>query len=249
MSLITMPASKLLSISDGDTPEIKMGVRMLGIDAPELHFPEGRDVAQQDAVLAGLLKLAAWKALPKELQCYLAPKLDKAGSLEKAWGLKAKAAFEAMVADGLAIKGSKAKRTMFFALPPVPFDCYGRILAYVGPNVPKSERGDSPPPDTFNLKMLQGGWAALCLHKENLPKKSDLDLVVAAATNARSKKLGAWADEAKLLLGYEFRSVVRLATGQKGFTYPVLDVRHLDAKPLAPEAYIEIPPEYRVFVG
>jgi endonuclease YncB( thermonuclease family) len=249
MSLITMPASHLISISDGDTPEVKMGVRMLGIDAPELHFPEGRDVAQQDDVLAGLPKLAAWQALPKELQDFLAPKLDKAGTLEKKWGLQAKAAFEAMVADGLAIPGSKAKRTMFFALPPAPFDCYGRILAYVGPNIPKSERGGAPPPDTFNLKMLQGGWAALCLHRENLPKKSDLNLVVGAATDARAKKLGAWTDEATLLLGYEFRSLVRLAEGQRGFTYPVLDVRHLDDKSLLAEEYLHIPPEFRVFVG
>jgi endonuclease YncB( thermonuclease family) len=42
MSLITMPASHLFSFPDGDTLVIKMGVRMLGIDAPELHFPEGR---------------------------------------------------------------------------------------------------------------------------------------------------------------------------------------------------------------
>ena len=97
--------------------------------------------------------------------------------------------------------------------------------------------------------MLQRGWAALHLHKENLPKKSDLDLVVGAALNARKKKLGMWRDEATLLLGYEFRSLVRLAGGEKGFTYPMLDVRHLDAKPLAPVAYIQIPPEYRVFVG
>jgi endonuclease YncB( thermonuclease family) len=36
-SIVLSPAS-LLSISDGDTPEVKMGVRMLEIDAPELHF-------------------------------------------------------------------------------------------------------------------------------------------------------------------------------------------------------------------
>ena len=27
----------------GDTPEVKMGVRLLGIDAPELHFPLGSE--------------------------------------------------------------------------------------------------------------------------------------------------------------------------------------------------------------
>jgi endonuclease YncB( thermonuclease family) len=37
-TLIVLSPSSLLSISDGDTPEVKMGVRMLGIDAPELHL-------------------------------------------------------------------------------------------------------------------------------------------------------------------------------------------------------------------
>lgn len=48
MPLIQLPPSHLLSISDGDTPEVEMEVRMLGIDAPELHFPQGLDVAEQD---------------------------------------------------------------------------------------------------------------------------------------------------------------------------------------------------------
>ena len=42
MPLALISLSSLLSISDGDTPEVKMGVRMLGIDTPELHFPGGR---------------------------------------------------------------------------------------------------------------------------------------------------------------------------------------------------------------
>jgi endonuclease YncB( thermonuclease family) len=206
---VIMPPSRLLSISDGDTPEIKTGVRLLGIDAPEL---------------------------------------ENAGSLQKAWGLKAKAALEAIKADSLAIQGRRSQRQVFCGLPPAPLDRYGRWLAYMGPYVPKAERGDSPPQDTFNLRKLAGGWAAPYLFKENIPKKKDLTLATAAVQAARKEKKGRCVDEDELLLGYEFRSLVRLARGEGGFSYPLEDLRTLGKKPaLKPENYWQIPVEDRVF--
>ncbi len=250
MPVFLLPPSRLLSISDGDTPEVKMGLRMLGIDAPELHFPLGSDPVSQDPVLEALPKTAAWAKLPKDLQHYLLPRLEKAGTRQKAWGMKAKAAFEAMVAEGLAVKGTTRRRNLFLACGPEVFDRYGRILAYVGPCVPKAERGDAPPPDTFNLNMLQGGWAAPCIHKENVPKPKDMALAIAAVQNARKKKLGFWAEAGLVLHGYEFRSLCRLAAGEAGFTYSITDARTLKAaKPtvLSPVEYIQVPEEYRVF--
>jgi endonuclease YncB( thermonuclease family) len=170
MPLIILPPSRLLSISDGDTPEVKMGVRLLGIDAPELHFPLGSTPEAQDPVFAKLPKLKAYKNLPQALRDYLAPRLEGAGTRQKKWGLAAKAAFEAIVKDGLAIPGKAAKRQLFMACGAEVLDRYGRILAYVGPYIPKSERGEKPAPSTFNLQMLQGGWAAPCIHKDNLTK-------------------------------------------------------------------------------
>ena len=38
--------------------------------------------------------------------------------------------------------------------------------------------------------MLAGGWAAPYLHVDNLPKKKDLDLAVAAVQDAIKNKLG-----------------------------------------------------------
>jgi endonuclease YncB( thermonuclease family) len=250
MPVIPLTPSRLLSISDGDTPEVKMGLRMLAVDTPELHFPAARDPASQDPLLEALPQTAAWQKLPKALQDYLLPRLEKAGTRQQAWGAKAKAAFEAVVADGLAVKGTLRKRALFLACGHEVFDRYGRILAYVGPLVPKSERGDSPPPDTFNLRMLQGGWAAPCIHKGNLLKPADMDLVIAAVQNARKEKLGFWADTGLILHGYEFRSLCRLANGEAGFTYPITDARTLKAaKPTTLKAveYIQIPEEYRVF--
>ena len=248
MPLIVLPPSLLLSISYGDTPEVKMGVRLLGIDAPELHFPLGSSPESQDPVFAKLPKVKVYKNLPQALRDYLAPRLEGAGTRQKKWGLQAKAAFEAFVKDGLAIPGKTAKRELFMACGAEVLDRYGRILAYIGPCVPKAERGGAPPPSTFNLLMLQGGWAAPCIHKDNLPKKADQKLVVSAVQSARTKKLGFWAEADLILHGYEFRSLVRLASGEKGFTYLVHDLRTFGKKPpLPPEEYIFIPDEYRVF--
>ena len=83
MPLILLPP---LSISDGDTPEVKMGVRLLGMDAPELHFPLGSDPVCQGPFSAKLPKLKVYKDLPQALRGYLTPRLEGAGTRQKKWG-------------------------------------------------------------------------------------------------------------------------------------------------------------------
>lgn len=48
MPVIVLALSRLPSISDGNTPEVKMGRRMLGIDTPELHFSMGSGPVSQN---------------------------------------------------------------------------------------------------------------------------------------------------------------------------------------------------------
>jgi len=251
MPNIPLAPSHLLSISDGDTPEVKMGIRMLGIDAPELHFPGTQSPASQDGLLAGLPKTAAWKDLPKGLRDHLKDRLEEGGTREAEWGLKAKEAFEAMVKEALHQKGAKGPRQLFMLCGPQVFDCYGRILAYVGPYVPRSERAGAPSPDTFNLRMLALGMAAPCIHADNLPKPADLARVAAAVQAARKRKLGFWKEADRILHGYEFRAIVRLGTGQGSFRYLVSDLRDhstaiKDSHPAAD--YYLIPDEYRLFL-
>ena len=45
-----------------------MGVRMLGIDTPELHFPGTSSPDKQDPVLVKLPKNASFKKLPKGIR-------------------------------------------------------------------------------------------------------------------------------------------------------------------------------------
>ena len=79
MPIIVLAPSRLLSISDGDTPEVKMGVRLLGIDAPELHFPLGSSPESQDPVFAEFPTLRAWQSVTQALgDCPVPPWIPRA---------------------------------------------------------------------------------------------------------------------------------------------------------------------------
>ena len=241
--------AKFLRVSDGDTPVVEMGVRMLGIDTPELHFPGPADPSRQDGALAGLPKSAAFKALPRALREHLAPRLEGAGSWQARWGALAREALEAMVDESLARKG--AGRDLSLACGGETFDRYGRILAFVAPHAPRDGGAAARRPDTFNLRLLAGGWAAPNFHAANLAGPEDMRRAVLAVQGAREGRQGFWAEAGSALHGYEFRALVRLASGQGGFSYKVTDLRDRLAgrvlTPFEPEAYTEIEEEYRVF--
>lgn len=73
-----------------------------------------------------------------------------------------------------------------------------------------------PPPQdprrrTFNLQMVETGWAALFLIYPSLPRDADLIRAVAAAETALKGKLGAWGEFGEdLLQGYEYRACIKL---------------------------------------
>ncbi|HQO19985.1 MAG TPA: thermonuclease family protein [Acidobacteriota bacterium] len=251
MPLALLSPSSLLSISDGDTPEVKMGVRMLGIDTPELHFPGTGSPDRQDPALARLPGTAAFQKLPKALREYLEPRLEEAGTRQKKWALLAKEALVRIVEEGLRVEGKKQRRKLFLACGKEVIDCYGRILAYAGPYLTKEERAKLGQPDTFNLRMLKEGFAVSNIHGTNLPKEEDIRLVIEAVKSAKNKKLGFWKEGDKILHGYEFRALVRMAMGEKGFRYKVGSLEdHLKGEKirlLKPEEYIDIEEENRVF--
>ena len=87
-------------------------------------------------------------------------------------------------------------------------DTYGRLLAYFTPWYDGTAADPLPPavnPDryTFNLNMIASGWAAFFPVYPSLQKDSDLNLAIAAAEEAWSKKLGQWKDNgAEFLIAY-----------------------------------------------
>lgn len=212
--LNSLGGNTFLRLTDGDTPYVSTAIRMLSIDTPEVHYPGNTSPDKHDARFQ---QLAEWiksgKAPVNEgLAKHLMPKLatGKAGSLQKQQGVAATQELQQLIEKKLA-RPNGSKRELFLSVSNQPFDQYGRLLAYAAPNYSVDEREKMTPQDraTFNLLMIDSGWAASFLIHPSLPKYSDLVLFQAAAKDAQEKKRGIWADAATLT-GYEFRMCYKL---------------------------------------
>lgn len=212
--LNALGGNTFLRITDGDTPFVSTAIRMLSIDTPEVHYPGTTDPAKHDARLQ---QLAEWiKAgqtpVSEGLATHLTPKLatGKTGTLQKQQGVAATQALQQLMDDRLTRPNGK-KRELYLSVSNQPFDQYGRLLAYVAPSYSTSELETMTTRDraTFNLLMVDSGWAASFLIYPSLPKYSDLVMFQAAAKDAQDKRRGIWADAATLT-GYEFRMCYKL---------------------------------------
>lgn len=210
--LDSLGKKKLRGVTDGDTPIVSVSIRMLSIDTPEKKYYG--DLSKYDAQLA---QLAAWMnagsaPINSDLAAYLHPKLatGKAGSLQKKQGEAATKMFQYLL-DKRLIKPNGKKRDLFLKAADEHFDHYGRLLAYLAPYYTKKELASLPPKKraTFNLLMVESGWAATFPIYPSVPKHMDLVLLQKEAQKALTGKKGAWADS-KMLTGYEFRMCVRL---------------------------------------
>lgn len=214
----SLGTKEYVDLTDGDTPYIKVSIRMLSIDTPEVHYPgANQKPSLHDEKLA---KLAEWIKEDKApindgLARYIQPRLatGDAGTRQLRQGEAATATFEALIKEKLTPPpGSRRKmRTLFVRTANQPFDQYGRLLAYVAPNYSASERETMSREQraTFNYLMVKSGWAASFIIYPSLPSYPDLVLFQKAAQAAFEGNLGAWADPL-FITGYEFRSMYRL---------------------------------------
>ena len=212
--LDSLGTKQLTKISDGDTPQISFSIRMLSIDTPEVHYPGTQSPNKQDEKFA---QLAQWLTQGKApidgaLGVFLRPKLatGSAGTLQKQQGDQAAKAFQDLL-DAKLTKPNGRKRSVFLRTADEKFDQYGRVLAYVAPSYEPEELVGltSMQRATFNLLMVENGWAAPFPIYPSLPKYSDLVLFQSVAEAAAVEKRGTYADPMSLT-GYEFRMCVRL---------------------------------------
>ncbi len=212
--LDSLGKKRLLRITDGDTPYISLSIRMLSIDTPEVHYPGNRDPSRHDEKLE---ELAHWLHEGKApvddgLASYLYPRLatGSAGSLQKEQGRRATGEFQRLLDEKLNKPGGK-RRAIFVRAADEPFDHYGRLLAYIAPSYTRQELDALSYRDraTFNLLMVESGWAAPFPIYPSLPKYKDMVLLQQVAEDAFENKKGAWADP-NTLTGYEFRMCYRL---------------------------------------
>jgi len=215
MTVDKLGTRKYERVTDGDTPYISMSIRMLSIDTPETHS----NPSKHDESLA---QLAIWiqeeKApIKPDLGQYLIPKLEtgNAGALQEQQGNKATAFLEKLIMEKLSRPGGDP-RQLYIRAADEHFDQYGRLLAYISPYYKKEELESRTLKEraTFNLMMIESGWAASFPIYPSIPSHPNLVLLQEAGKHAFENDLGAWADPLALT-GYEFRMCVRLYTTTK----------------------------------
>jgi endonuclease YncB( thermonuclease family) len=212
--LDSLGQKKITRITDGDTPFIEMSIRMLSIDTPELHYP---GMTSPDKFDAKFKKLADWigqgsAPLSPGLGDYLKKKLGtgKAGRLHKEQGEKAREQFQKLLDTKLKAKNGK-KKPVFLRAADEHFDQYGRLLAYLSPHYTREQLAAMTLKEraTFNLLMVESGWAASFPIYPSLPKIDDFALLQEAGQGAFEKPKGVWKNPLSLT-GYEYRMCVRL---------------------------------------
>jgi endonuclease YncB( thermonuclease family) len=264
----TMPnlgARALVDLSDGDTPNIRMPIRMLSVDTPEVT---ARTEVRATAIDQELKQLAEWiveRKAPIEppLAEFLLPKLEtgNAGSLQFQQG-KAASAFATQHTEERLTRPNGPRRTLFIRTADAPFDNNHRLLAYVAPNYSSKELAEIPRNErpTFNLDLLSHGWAAPFVIYPSIPGALDLSLLIDATAEARAARLGIWADELTLP-AYEYRMVEKLfrvtrklvggETLKPSERYGWRERYCVDMRTRAlhgPEDYFGIEPEYRLWI-
>ncbi|MBI5305324.1 MAG: thermonuclease family protein [Chloroflexi bacterium] len=205
---------QFLGATDGDTPAISVAVRMLCIDTPEVHYPGNQKPSKQDT---NLHQLADWIQQGKApisdgLAQHLHPRLvtGTAGTLQETQGNRATEHFRNLLDEKLKLPNGK-NRNLFVWTGDEKFEQYGRLLAYIAPNYSDAERARMSRKEraTFNLLMVESGWAASLIIYPSIPSYPDLVLFQETSQAAFTEPRGAWADPLSLT-GYEFRMCIKL---------------------------------------
>ncbi len=250
---------------DGDSAHIRVSIRLLSIDTPETNDP---DFGKPAASNKRLLELADWieqgvAPIATGLEKHLLPRLKtgNAGSLQQQHGDAAKAHFTQLLHERLT-KMNGRKRDVFLYSSDETFDAQGRLLAYMAPHLSKQERTGATRDErkSFNLLMVESGWAAPFLIFPALPNVRDLRLFHEAAERAIHEGVGAWADPL-MLCGYEWRMCMKLhAVTRKNAAGNSRSRREQAAwisrfcadmttlKLYEPQDYYKIPPANRIFI-
>jgi endonuclease YncB( thermonuclease family) len=265
LTVDSLGKKRFLRATDGDTPYISVSIRMLSMDTPEVRYPGIQKPSKRDANLA---QLATWiqegKApVQRDLREYLYPKLatGKAGTLQEEQGNQATTVFRNLLDEKLTLPGGR-KRRLFLRAADEHFDQYGRLLAYMAPNYTAKERDVMSRKDraTFNLLMVERGWAATFPIYPSIPSYPDLVLLQEAAKEAFENKRGIWKDP-MTLAGSEFRMCVRLyevtkrlvrgekLSGREKYGWISRYCVDMTTREVYyPQSYIKVQPYNRIFV-
>lgn len=202
---------------DGDTIKIEQPIRMVSCDTPEKEKPLGTPATAQPKLNKAKqrLKDGFFPSIPAGLAKYLRDKITAdAAKRHINAGKDASDHFEKLKDSSLNKPGGKRRKVGVLPSGEV-MDRYGRMLAYVMTYFEKKELPpkDDPARRTYNLTMVEDGWAAFFPVWPSLPKDpKDFAKIHKAATQAWAKKKGMWKKHGKnLLLAYEYRLLMKLS--------------------------------------
>lgn len=249
---------------DGDTVDIQQAVRMVSIDTPESKVGGAPPAAQQtlDRCRQRLLE-GTYDEIDEPLRQHLLARLTPdAAKRHLAAGVRAAEEFAKMRAARLVFAANGSTRIGVIATGEV-IEENGRLLAYVTPWLtPPLPPRDDPRRRTFNLELIETGWAVFFPIYPSLPRDDDLNRAVRAAESAWQRKLGAWKEFGEdLLLGYEYRACIKLGTADppppeppippttrvtEAFRRLCVDIRSHEV--LGLYGYHRIEPPYRLWV-
>lgn len=256
----------LVDVTDGDTPNIRMPIRMLSVDTPEVT---ARSTGKAKEIDERFMELADWienghAPVKQSFADYILPKLKtgQAGSLQFDQGKQASAWFKKRTEDRLKRPGSGKQRALFMRTADSPFDKYHRLLAYVAPSYSKKERETMTRKErsTFNLDLIESGWAAPFIIFPNIPGELDLPLYLKASDDAINNSSGQYADTDSLP-AFEYRACEKLYSITKSLiegeklhprdrlawrTRYAADMR--DRTIYGPENYMSVPMQYLIWI-
>ncbi len=265
-NLPSLGSKSFVDVSDGDTPNIRMPIRMLSIDTPEVTARSANVAA---AIDDNFKQLAEWirnqiAPVSKSFQEYIIPKLENsdAGTLQFTQGKDASAFHKQKIEERLIKPGTTKKRKLFIRRAEFPFDNYGRLLAYVAPSYNRKERNKMTRREraTFNFDLIESGWAAPFVIFPNIPGALDLPLYLEAAEGAKDSRKGQYQHKLSMP-GYEYRMCEKLykitkrivAGDSLSYTERLAwrsrycaDMRNRQL--VGPEEYFNIPEPYRLWI-
>ena len=256
----------LVDVSDGDTPNIRMPVRMLSVDTPEVTAKSlggAKKVDDKFSELAGWIRNGD-APVSTVFSDYILPKLEtgSAGTLQFTQGKSASAWFKTRIEERLKRPNSNRRRTLFIRTADAPFDSYNRLLAYVAPSYSAKERVNMTRREraTFNLDLVGSGWAAPFVLFPSIPGENDYPIFLETATEAADAGRGQYADPLSLP-GFEYRmceklyGITKKIVGGEGLSVKkrlawrsryAADARSLTLH--GPESYMSVPIQYRIWI-
>jgi len=247
---------------DGDTIKIEQPLRLVSCDTPEKEKPYGTAATTQPKLnkVKQRLQNGFFPLLPKGLVKYFTDRITAdAAKRHINAGKDASDHFEKIKDQRLNKPDGKRRKVGVLPSGEV-IDRNGRMLAYILPYLEKPlPPKNDPARKTFNLIMVEDGWAMFFPIWPSLPKDpNDFDVIYSAAKKAWTTKKGMWHKHGKnLLLPHEYRLLMKLSvevTSKKtvndmmsdAFQRLCVDLRSM--KLIGKFDFYKVPPSHRFWI-